>query len=143
MKNKGIYYGSLLLVVVANVGYHLSSRSIPAQGNQFLGVGFAYIIAFLVCMICVILFKKPTLKEELKQTSKKNIFSGLFVPPLAAAFILMYHHGWQVSQGALVADILTSAILATIGILYFGDRLGTRSIVGIILCFIGVILAAV
>ena len=55
----------------------------------------------------------------------------------------MYHHGWQVSQGALVADILTSAILATIGILYFGDRLGTRSIVGIILCFIGVILAAV
>ena len=74
MKNKGIYYGSLLLVVVANVGYHLSSRSIPAQGNQFLGVGLAYIIAFLVCMICVILFKKPTLKEDLKQyhTNKKT-----------------------------------------------------------------------
>lgn len=143
MKNKGIYYGSLLLVVVANVGYHLSSRSIPAQGNQFLGVGFAYIIAFLVCMICVILFKKPILKEDLKQTSKRYLFFGLFVPGLEAGFILMYHHGWQVSQGALVADILTSAILATIGILYFGDRLGIRSIVGIILCFIGVILAAV
>ena len=54
----------------------------------------------------------------------------------------MYHNGWQVSQGALVADILTSTLLAVVGVVLFHDRLAGINWVGILLCFAGVIMVA-
>ena len=119
MHKTGFYYGSLAIVIAANLGYHLVSRSIPVGGNQFLGIAGAYLLASVLCFL-----------------------AGVFVPGLEAGFILMYHNGWQVSQGALVADILTSTLLAVVGVALFHDRLTGINWVGILLCFAGVIMVA-
>ena len=47
-----------------------------------------------------------------------------------------------IAQGALVADILTSTLLAVVGVALFHDRLAGINWVGILLCFAGVIMVA-
>ncbi|MDD6870251.1 hypothetical protein [Allisonella histaminiformans] len=142
MHKTSLYYGSLAIVLAANLGYHLVSRSIPVGGNQFLGIAGAYLLASVLCFLAGVLTRKGPLLKEWKETPLHYLLFGLFVPGLEAGFILMYHNGWQVSQGALVADILTSTLLAVVGVALFHDRLAGINWVGILLCFAGVIMVA-
>lgn len=142
MHKTGLYYGSLAIVIAANLGYHLVSRSILVGGNQFLGIAGAYLLASVLCFLAGVLTRKGPLLKEWKETPLHYLLFGLFVPGLEAGFILMYHNGWQVSQGALVADILTSTLLAVVGVALFHDRLAGINWVGILLCFAGVIMVA-
>lgn len=111
-------------------------------GNQFLGIAGAYLLASVLCFLAGVLTRKGPLLKEWKETPLHYLLFGLFVPGLEAGFILMYHNGWQVSQGALVADILTSTLLAVVGVALFHDRLAGINWVGILLCFAGVIMVA-
>lgn len=133
---------SLCLVALSSIGYHLGSRSIPEGGNQFLGVALAYMVAFTICFIAFFITKKGSVRKEWKAVSHKYLLFGFFVPGLEAGFILMYHNGWQVSQGALVAEISTCALLVIIGITVFKDRLSKVNWLGIVLCLMGVIMAS-
>lgn len=142
MHKESLYYGSLGIVVAANLGYHLVSRSIPEGGNQFLGIAGAYLLASTICFLAGVFTRKGSLLKEWKETPLHYLLFGLFVPGLEAGFIMMYHNGWQVSQGALVADILTSTVLAATGVILFHDRLTAVNWAGILLCFAGVIMVA-
>jgi uncharacterized membrane protein len=136
-----MHYLSLGLVVMSNTGYHLSSRSIPEGGNQFLGTCLAYLAALMISLIAFTVTKKHSFREEWKAISKRYALLGCFIPGLETGFILMYHNGWQVSQGALVAEVSTCALLVVIGIAVFKDRLSRINLLGVILCFAGVIMA--
>ena len=116
MHKTGLYYGSLAIVLAANLGYHLVSRSIPVGGNQFLGIAGAYLLASVLCFLAGVLTRKGPLLKEWKETPLHYLLFGLFV--------------------------LTSTLLAVVGVALFHDRLAGINWVGILLCFAGVIMVA-
>ena len=79
MHKTGLYYGSLAIVLAANLGYHLVSRSIPVGGNQFLGIAGAYLLASVLCFLAGVLTRKGPLLKEWKETPLHYLLFGLFV----------------------------------------------------------------
>ena len=131
---------SLLLVLFAGIGYHLVSRKIPETGNHFFGVGMAYIVGFFVYMILFLFTKESSLNTELGQISWHYLLLGIMVPGIEIGFIAMYHSGWKVSKAALTADVLVTSILVLAGVLLFSEQLSWINILGVLICFSGVIL---
>ena len=84
MHKTGLYYGSLAIVIAANLGYHLVSRSIPVGGNQFLGIAGAYLLASVLCFLAGVFTRKGPLLKEWKETPLHYLLFGLFVPGLEA-----------------------------------------------------------
>lgn len=135
-----MHFLSVLIVVFAGVGYHLVSRNIPEGGNQFLGVGMAYVMACIVCLGLFALTADGSLAEELSRISWHYLIIGVMVPGIEIGFVLMYQHGWPLSSGALTADVLADTCLLLIGLLVFHDSLSLVNWIGMAACIAGVVL---
>lgn len=59
-----MHYFALALVLAAGLGYHMVSRGVPDGGNRFIGVGMAYVVGFIICMICFLFIKQGSLAQE-------------------------------------------------------------------------------
>ena len=123
-----MHYFALALVLAAGLGYHMVSRGVPDGGNRFIGVGMAYVVGFIICMICFLFTKQGSLAQEWQAISWHYFLIG------------MYHSGWQVSKAALTADVLVTSLLVLIGMLVFGEHLSLINLAGVLCCFAGVIL---
>lgn len=137
-----MHYFALALVLAAGLGYHMVSRGVPDGGNRFIGVGMAYVVGFIICMICFLFTKQGSLAQEWQAISWHYFLIGIMVPGVEVGFIAMYHSGWQVSEAALTADVLVTSLLVLIGMLVFGEHLSLINLAGVLCCFAGVIMVA-
>lgn len=100
----------------------------------------AYVVGFIICMICFLFTKQGSLAQEWQAISWHYFLIGIMVPGVEVGFIAMYHSGWQVSKAALTADVLVTSLLVLIGMLVFGEHLSLINLAGVLCCFAGVIL---
>lgn len=135
------YYLPIVLTVIANVFYHIFQKSIPDNASPILSLIITYLTATLVSALFLFCELKDTsLLAELKKINWASLALGVSIIGLELGFLLAYRVGWNISIGALIANITVSLLLIPIGIAFYHETLTMQSIVGIALCIGGLLL---
>jgi len=133
----------LLMVVLANIFYHLLAKNIPVQLNAFLSLAVTYLAAGAVSLVCWVASAgadPARLGRQLGQVSWVSAVMGLAVVGLELGFILAYRAGWQISVASLVSNAAVAAALALVGLLVYGEHLTALQACGLLLCAGGLFL---
>lgn len=134
----------ILVVVAANVVYNICQKSTPQNVNPFASLTVTYVVAaVLSCAIFLISTGFKNVTGELKQVNWTALVLGLGIVFLELGFIYIYRNGWNVSTGALVANIVLSVALLIIGVVFYKDKVSLKQVAGIVMCGAGLILITV
>lgn len=135
-------YFPILLVIGANVLYHLTAKAVPEEMNSFAALIVVY---FCAMVIAIVLFfatsPNKNLAENLSHLNLPTVLMSLALLGMELGTILMFKVGWDVSIGPLIAHIGLCVVLVIVGVLFFKEKLSMTQAVGIILCLIGMVLA--
>jgi uncharacterized membrane protein len=136
-----LYYTSILLLVLANIFYHVFQKSTPNNINPMASLIVTYVTALLSCIIILILYPKNTnFINSFKGLNWVSFAVGFTVVFLELGFLLAYRAGWNISFGAIVCSVILTLFLIPIGSIFFKENISTVNIIGIPLCIIGLIL---
>ncbi len=132
-------YLPIALVVLANVGYHLCTKVIGPDVNQWLSLGVTYAIAFLITF-GIYLFSShgSNIRQDLHALPWASFVLGGVIIGLELGSILMYQAGWDISVGSLVCNISLAMVLLVIGAVAFGESITPMRIAGILVCCAGI-----
>jgi drug/metabolite transporter (DMT)-like permease len=129
----------MLLTVIANVGYHLSQRSISTKINPLLSLALTYGVALAATLLALPLFPmgETPLGQQIRSANWATYALGLAAVGLELGFLLVYRSGWKVSVAALVSNALVTLLLVPVGILLFREHLDLKKFCGIVLVSAG------
>lgn len=142
------YYFPIILVVTANVAYHICAKSIPSQMNFMVSLMITYFVAGALTLCMFFLLPQITtigqqaglsLWDQIKQANWAPITLGIAIVGLELGNILMYRVGWNISLGSLVANISLALILVVVGSLFYKEVITINQGLGIVLCLIGLV----
>jgi uncharacterized membrane protein len=134
------YIWPIVLVVLANVFYHIIAKSTPSGTNAFLSLTITYLIA-AVCSFLLYLFQgSQKLSDELSKINWTSFALGICIIGLEIGYIYVYRAGWKVNTGSLVANISLACILIVVGFLLYKESLSIIQLTGIFVCIGGLIL---
>lgn len=131
----------LLVVILSNVGYHISQKSVPAQTNAFASLTVTYLIATLLSVLLFLVSAKPqNMASELGKVNWSAVALGFVLVAVEAGWIFMYRNGWKVSVASLTANIVLACVLLLLGVLLYRDSLTLVQLGGMLLCVLGLFL---
>ena len=133
------YYLPLLMVVLANIGYHNIAKNQPPHANAFLTLAVAYTVSAIVTFALFFIFK-GNFKAEFTHLSWTSWALGIVIVGVELGYILMYRAGWMISTAALVANIVVAVLLITLGLLFYKETISLTQALGIFLCLAGLVL---
>jgi drug/metabolite transporter (DMT)-like permease len=134
--NVNLYIGAMLLTVAANVGYHLSQRSISAEVNPLLSLAITYAVALLLTCAALPFFPSASAAPWPVQIRSANWASyalGAAIVGLELGFLLAYRAGWKVGIAAIYSNAAVTLLLIPAGFLLFRERLDFGKALGIAL----------
>lgn len=135
------FYLPILIILLANVSYHLFQKSINSQIHPLVSLITTYITAILLSLLLFLFFPlKTNLATSLKQLNWTNFALGASIIGLEFGFLLAYRVNWKISNALLVANILVAIILFFIGLFFYKEKVSTLNILGFVLSLIGSIL---
>jgi len=138
-----VYYLPILIIVMSNVAYHLSAKSLPREMDSFFFLSLLYFISGGISL-GIYFFKAGTNLGDLYiQVKFINWVPFLFafgIIGLEFGNILMYRVGWDISVGALVSSILLGLALIVIGYFFYKENISLKQFAGILFCLIGLVL---
>ena len=119
----------LFAVIAAGVIYHLAQRASSAASPwPMLAVGYG--VAFAMTLVLAI-GSGGALPTRGEATGGALI--GLSAFAIEAGFFFIYRAGWPLASASVIAGVSTTALLALIGILVFGDELSATRATGLVL----------
>lgn len=134
------YYWPIGFIVFSNVLYHICSKSLSGGADPYFSLLVTYIIAASICLLIYLYTGNlKNLPCDLRSIKWNSIMLGIAIVCLELGFIMMYKVGWNISIGSLVANICLAVALVLIGVLFYREILTVNNIIGIILCFAGLI----
>ncbi len=135
------YIWPLLLIVLSNVIYNITTKSTPGNASPFLSLTITYLMGG-VCTFLIYLFTSSGqgLGSDLKTLNWSSWILGLAIIGLEVGYIYLYRQGWNISTGSLVANILLAVALIGVGVVFYKETLALRQIGGILLCVAGLVL---
>ena len=137
-----IMYTPILIIVGANILYHITAKAMPENVSTFASLTVTYFFSMLISiMLFFITSNEKNLSTALSGFNWPSVLMSLALIGMETGTILMFKVGWDMSIGPLVAHILLCVTLIFIGVLAYHEHLTMTQVVGIILCLIGVILA--
>ncbi|HLL16411.1 MAG TPA: EamA family transporter [Pyrinomonadaceae bacterium] len=140
MKN---FYLPLALAVGGNLLYHLSQKSIPKAANPVFIITIAYLVGILACVIYSFAYpNEKSFLDTLRESNWAVYGMGLGAAVIEVGFLLAYRAGWNISTAAVVCSTAVTLMLIPIGVIAFREHLSVRSIVGLLLCMVGLVLVA-
>ena len=130
----------ITLAVLANVFYHVASKSIPAEQNAFMGLVVNYATALLASAILFFLTPHEKIFVEAAKSNWACILMGVSITGVEAAFVMIYRAGGEMSTGALVVNILVALAMLAVGGIFYHEQISARKIFGAALCMAGVVM---
>ena len=128
------------LAVLANVFYHVASKSIPAEQNAFMGLVVNYATALIASAILFFLTPHEKIFVEAARSNWACILMGVSITGVEAAFVMIYRAGGELSTAALVVNILIALAMLVVGGIFYHEEISARKIFGAALCVAGVVL---
>ena len=135
------YFWPVLMIVGANVCYHITAKSMPEGINPLASLTITYAIAALVST--VLYFITSPVRNLIIEYTHLNwapfVFSFALVG-LEFGSIYMYRVGWNISIGSLVAGIVLAIVLIAVGLILYHENISLQQLIGVGLCMGGLIL---
>ena len=137
-----MYYSSMLIVIVSNILYHLSQKSIAKDMNPVISMMVSYATALIITIILLLVFpmEKGSIAAELKSVNWSSFVLGLAAVGLEIGFLLVYRSGWNISFAAIFANVAVTLLLIPVGIYFFKDKITLTNALGVVLSIIGIFL---
>ena len=133
----------VLVVIGANILYHISAKSTPDGIDLFASLTITYIIAGIVSFAMFLLTSEN--KNILQEMSKANwatyVLSATIVF-LEFGYLMVYRVGWPVSIASLVSNLIVSCVLLFVGLLFYKEIISARQLVGCVVCAVGLFLVS-
>ena len=132
------YIYSMVLVIAAQSLYQLAMKGVPVAANPLNVLIVAYGMAIAVCFALSPIFGTPVALTDLRRlVTWPTVLLALSVVGIEMGYILAYRAGWKIGVTYAFASGATVAILALLGVLYFGEHLDIRKCLGLILVLLG------
>ena len=129
----------IMLAVVANVFYHVASKSIPVEQNAFMGLVVNYATALIASALMFWLTPHEKILVEAARTNWACILMGLSITGVEVGFVMIYRAGGELSTASLIVSILIALAMLAVGGIFYGEQITLRKIFGAILCMAGAI----
>ena len=142
------FYFPILLIVAANVLYHICAKNVPSQMNPMVSLMITYLVAGSLTLFMFFLMPQIftmdkkldiSLMGQIKQANWAPYILGFVIVGLELGNILMYRVGWDISLGSLVSNISLAVILLAVGIFFYKEAISSSQVFGIGLCIVGLI----
>lgn len=135
------YYWPIGLLVLSNVFYHITAKSLPSSLDTFFSMAVTYIVGAVVSLILYMTIGNGnSIAEEISNLNWTPFVLGLSVVGLEAGAIFMYKAGWEVSVGNIVQAIFVAIVLLAVGVLVYKEALTGTKVAGIAACLVGIFL---
>ena len=132
------YVWPIALVVLSNVIYQISAKSVPSAINPFASLTITYLVAAAASAVLFFtLGKEPDLFKEYSRLNWAPFVLGIVIVGLEAGWIYAYKAGWQVSTGFIVQSAFLAIALLIVGFLLFHEAVTWNKIVGVCICLAG------
>lgn len=128
------------VAVLANVLYHVASKSIPAEQNAFMGLVVNYAVALVASAILFFMTPHEKILVEASRSNWACVLMGLSITGVEAAFVMIYRAGSEISTASLIVNILIALAMLAVGGFFYHEQISEQKIFGAILCIAGVIL---
>ena len=128
----------LVLIVVANVAYHLGQKSVP-KGAHPVGAALAmYFVAIAGGLVLLPFVSPAPTRESLGATLHWSIaLVGLGILGVELGFLLAYRAGLEISTAALTQTVLLALALVPIGVLAYRETWNASRFAGLVLAIGG------
>ena len=128
----------ITVAVLANVFYHVASKSISSEQNAFMGLVVNYATALLASAILFFLTPHEKILVEAAKTNWACILMGLSITGVEAAFVMIYRAGGELSTVSLIVNILIAIAMLAVGGIFYHEQISLQKIFGAALCIAGV-----
>ncbi len=136
-----MYYLSILIAASAGVLYHVSQKSIPDKANPMVSMMITFSVALIATMVWYFIEGSSSpLISDAKNTNWASISLGLAIVGLEFGILLAYRSGWQISNFNLFYTTSLVLILIPIGITFYNEILNIKTIIGICVSIVGLII---
>lgn len=132
------------LIIISNCFYNIVAKKTPNDTSAFLSLGITYTVAAAISFAAFFIGRHNTsIHDELKKLNWTSLVLGIVIVGIEMGYILAYRAGWDVSKAPLISNICLAIALVIIGFLLFGEAITIRHIIGMIICFIGLVVISV
>ncbi len=134
------YIWPIALVVLSNIVYQVSAKSVPEGMNPFASLTVTYLIgAVFSAIMYFALSKGGNLMQEYTKLNWAPVVLGIVIVGLEAGFIFAYKAGWQVSTASVVQSSFLAVALIFVGWLLYKEALTWTKLVGVVICLVGLV----
>ena len=130
----------IAVAVLANVLYHIASKSISPEQNAFMGLVVNYATALTASAVLFFMTPHEKILVEAAKTNWACVLMGLSITGVEAAFIMIYRAGGELSTASLIVNILIAAAMLAVGGIFYHEQISLQKILGAALCIAGVVL---
>lgn len=130
----------ITVAVLANVFYHVASKSIPAEQNAFMGLVVNYATALIASAILFFLTPHEKILIEAAKSNWACILMGLSITGVEVAFVMIYRADGELSTASLIVNILLALAMLIVGGIFYHEQISMQKIFGVALCIAGVIM---
>lgn len=135
------YYWPIGLLVLSNVFYHITAKSIPSGMDAFFSMAITYVVGAIVSIaLYLTIGNGESISTQLASMNWAPFVLGLSVVGLEVGAIFMYKVGWEVSVGNIVQAIFVAIALLIVGVLIYKEALTATKVAGIVACLVGIFL---
>lgn len=132
------YFLPIMIVVLSNTFYHISSKSTSQYANPFASLFITYITAAVITLILLLISTRfKSIFETLQQVNWASFVLGIAIIGLEFGYIQAYRVGWNISICSLICSIILGIILLLVGVLIYHEQMTKQQFLGIIFCLIG------
>jgi drug/metabolite transporter (DMT)-like permease len=141
MKPMFLFYFSITLAICSSALYHFTAKSTPSNVNFTVSLLVTYAVAFVVTLLTFIFYPLQNgLAAELEKLNWASIGLAVAIVGIEFGFLLVYRAGWHLGIAAVLVNVVASLILVPVAILVFKDKISWANILGIFVCFAGLVL---
>ena len=133
---------SLAVIVLSNVVYHVSQKSIAPGAHPLVSLLVTYAVAAVVTLLLFPFFPlRGPLGQAVRKINWASLAVGIAIVGVELGFLLAYRSGWRISLGSAAANAAVAIVLIPTGLLFFGEKLSAANAAGLVLCLAGLVLA--
>lgn len=134
------YIIPIVLIIISNIVYHVTTKNIPKEVNSFLSLAITYLTGMIIAVAMYCLTSKPyKILTDIHKLNWTSYIVGLAIVGVEIGYLYMYRLGWNISKGSLIANVSLAILLIIIGALFYKEHIGLYQIVGIAFCIVGLI----
>jgi drug/metabolite transporter (DMT)-like permease len=134
-------YIPIILMILGTTFYHIAQKEVPVQVNPLFSLAMNYGTALIGTILLIPLYPPRTAGPwSLKSVNYPSCAVGISIVAVELGVLLAYRAGWRISLFSVIGNTASALLLAGSGVLFFHEHLSARSLIGVVLCLVGLAL---